>query len=79
MKEIIFSRAFALASGEEQSQLINDLSRELFVSCGDMHRQAVYGRIEWQLCDISRHLNDDGMKFIESLAKFVDLRRKELK
>ena len=78
MKEVIFSRAFAMSSGEEQAQLINDLSRELFVQCGGRHRQP-YGGMEWQLCEISRFLNNDGMNFIEELNGFIELRRKEMK
>lgn len=78
MREIIFSRAFAMSNGEEQANLINDLSRELFVRCGGMHRKDSYGGMEWQLCEISKFLNADGMKFIEELAGFVELRKKEM-
>ena len=61
-------KAFSHASNWEQGSIINEMSRELYVSCkGDRG-------FETQCCYISDKLDSNGVKLIEHLAEFIKLR-----
>lgn len=71
-------RALSCANDREQAQIINDFARELFVRCGGRMRVGTIDGYESQVCNISRHLNKDGMTLIKDLHAFIELREKEI-
>jgi len=78
--DYILAKAFACSNDIEQANLLNEIARELFVRCGGRHQnlsEGLYG-YEWQCCGITKHLNKDGMDFIEDLYESIQLRKKEI-
>lgn len=79
MKEIILSRAFACSDAREQADMINEFGRELFVVCGGrFRRDTAFAGYEPQCCEISKHLNKDGIQFVRDLYGFIELREKDM-
>jgi len=68
----ILSAAFAGSDERDQAGFINELARELFVVCKGRNG------FEQQICGLSKHLDADGISFIEQLMGFIELRRKPI-
>lgn len=75
----LLSKAFSVATDQQQAEMINEMARELFVRCGGRRQSASMDGYENQVCNLSKYLNADGVAFIDDLYAFVELRRKDMK
>lgn len=60
-------QAFAYTDDEAQAQMLNEMALELKAVCGD----SSFGH---QVCALSKHLDVNGKRLVESMKAFIDLR-----
>lgn len=72
MSEPILAKAFATSCCHDQSEFLNNAARELYGFCRGP------SGFDGQLWEIAKFLNKDGQALINGLAKFIELKTKDL-
>lgn len=78
MSDAILAKAFSYANDREQAEILNLMSRELFVICEANKRWTATEGFDGQLCSMSKYINKDGESFLRRLLEFVELRKKDM-
>ncbi len=72
MSEPILAKAFAESCCHDQADFLNKASRQMYGICKGQ------GGYEGQQWEIVKHLDKDGIAMIMGLAKFIELKSKDI-